>query len=67
VQRRVEQTVTSYMRDIRGQGVHHAAVLVIENASGEVLAYVGSPDFDDKATAGEVDGIRAHRSPGSTL
>jgi penicillin-binding protein 1C len=67
VQRRVEQTVTGYLRDLRGQGIRHAAVLVIENASGEVLAYVGSPDFDDKANAGEVDGIRARRSPGSTL
>ena len=67
VQRRVEPTVTSYLREIRAQGIHHAAALVIENASGEVLAYVGSPDFDDKAYAGEVDGIRARRSPGSTL
>src|SRR5262249_57032937 len=60
-------TVTSYLREIRAQGIRHAAVLVIENASGEVLAYVGSPDFDDKAYAGEVDGVRARRSPGSTL
>src|SRR5262249_17408834 len=33
VQRRVEQTTTSYLREIRAQGIRHAAVLVIENAS----------------------------------
>jgi len=67
VQLRVEQTVAGYLREVRHQGIHHAAVLVIDNPSGEALVYVGAPDFDDKAHAGEVDGIRARRSPGSTL
>jgi len=42
------------------------AVLILENMTGEVLAYVGSPDYFDP-THGMVDGVRAARSPGSAL
>src|SRR6202044_3373897 len=43
------------------------AILAIDNASGEVLARVGSPDYFDDRRAGQVDMTRAVRSPGSTL
>ena len=39
----------------------------MDNASGEVLARVGSPDYFDDRRAGQVDMSRAVRSPGSTL
>lgn len=44
-----------------------AAVLVIENRSGEVLAYVGSSDYLDGSRLGAIDMVGAIRSPGSTL
>jgi len=43
------------------------AILAIDNASGDVLARVGSPDYFDDRRAGQVDMTRAVRSPGSTL
>ena len=43
------------------------AILVVDNASGEVLAHVGSPDYFDERRAGEIDMTQALRSPGSTL
>ena len=43
------------------------AILAVDNASGEVLARVGSPDYFDERRAGQVDMTRAVRSPGSTL
>jgi penicillin-binding protein 1C len=43
------------------------AILMVDNATGEVLARVGSADFHDPARAGQVDMTRAVRSPGSTL
>ena len=42
-------------------------ILAVDNASGEVLARVGSPDYFDDRRAGQVDMTRALRSPGSTL
>ncbi|MCP6151385.1 hypothetical protein NL425_26915, partial [Klebsiella pneumoniae] len=49
-----------------GRGVS-AALLVVDNASAEVRAYVGGADFSDASRAGAVDLARAVRSPGSTL
>ena len=43
------------------------AILVVDNASGDVLTRVGSPDYFDDRRAGQVDMTRAVRSPGSTL
>ena len=43
------------------------AIMVVDNANGEVLAHVGSPAYFDQRRAGEVDMTRALRSPGSTL
>ncbi|WP_082897168.1 penicillin-binding protein 1C [Thalassotalea crassostreae] len=44
-----------------------AAVLVMDNQTGEVIAYKGSADFLDNNRFGHVDMSRAIRSPGSTL
>ncbi len=43
------------------------AVLAIDNATGEVLARVGSPDYFDERRSGQIDMTQALRSPGSTL
>ncbi|WP_041809791.1 penicillin-binding protein 1C [Rhodopseudomonas palustris] len=42
-------------------------LVAVDNASGEVLAHVGSADYFDDRRAGQVDMTRAVRSPGSTL
>ena len=47
------------------QHVGDAAVLVVDNASGEVLAYVGNSG--ESSTARYVDGVKAARQAGSTL
>ena len=43
------------------------AVLVVENGTRAVRAYVGSGDFWDAGRYGQNDMVRAIRSPGSTL
>jgi penicillin-binding protein 1C len=49
-----------------GQNIS-VAIIVVDNASGDVLARVGSADYFDGSRAGQVDMTRAVRSPGSTL
>ena len=44
-----------------------AAVLVVDNQTAAVKAYLGSADFADNSRFGHIDMIRASRSPGSTL
>ena len=43
------------------------AMLVVDNATGDVLARIGSPDYFDQRRAGQIDMTQALRSPGSTL
>jgi penicillin-binding protein 1C len=43
------------------------ALLVVAHRDRRVLAYVGASDFHDSRRAGQVDLVRAIRSPGSTL
>ena len=43
------------------------AIVVVENATGEVLARVGSADYFDERRAGQIDMTQAPRSPGSAL
>ncbi len=43
------------------------AVLVVDNRTREILAWIGSSDFFDDDRSGRIDMVRAIRSPGSTL
>ncbi|MGD0726044.1 MAG: transglycosylase domain-containing protein [Spirochaetia bacterium] len=47
--------------------VSNAAVVVIENATGAVLGWLGSGDFQDAARAGQVDGVLIRRQSASTI
>ncbi len=67
MQATAEQLVERYANRIRAFNIHNAAVLIVDNRSREVVAYVGSANFADSFDGGQVDGIRAVRSPGSAL
>lgn len=67
LQSRVESTVANYIRTLRSMQITNSAVLVVHNRTMEVFAYVGSAGFEEEIYSGQVDGIRAIRSPGSTL
>jgi penicillin-binding protein 1C len=51
--------------ELDGRNVEDGAVVVLDNASGEVRAWVGSSG--DLSGAAQVDGVLARRQPGSTL
>jgi len=48
-------------------GIRNLACLIADSKTGEVKAYVGSPDFYDNSNKGQVDGVMAYRSSGSIL
>ena len=62
-----EQLVRNYANRIRINNIHNAAVLIVDNRTREIVAYVGSADFSNTFDGGQVDGVRAVRSPGSAL
>ncbi|RCJ16071.1 penicillin-binding protein 1C [Nostoc sp. ATCC 43529] len=67
LQQFVEAQVQQVISSLAANNVHDAAALVIDNHTGEVLAYVGSPDYFNEAKLGRNDGVQALRQPGSTL
>lgn len=67
LQRQMQDTVTAAMARLRPWGIRNAALLVADWRSGEVLSYIGSANFFDRTIDGQVDGLQAPRSPGSTL
>ncbi len=67
VQQKAENLLANYVRRVRSQGVSNGAVLIIDNSNNSVVGYCGSADFYNEQTMGQVNGITAVRSPGSTL
>ncbi len=68
LQTSVEEIVQRYGRDLDKQGIRNAAVVVIDNSSFEVLAYVGNTPGSSTDDAGHaVDIVRRPRSTGSVL
>lgn len=65
LQRALEARVGDYLARLPART--SAALLVVDNASLEARAYVGSAGITDEARLGHVDMVRAWRSPGSTL
>ncbi|MGB1013544.1 MAG: transglycosylase domain-containing protein, partial [Nannocystaceae bacterium] len=63
----VEGLTRTHLAELVAAGAQDAAVIVLDNATGEVLTYVGSADFHDPVISGQVDMVQARRQPGSTL
>ncbi len=67
LQRFVQAQAQAVVSALASHNVTQASVLVVDNRTGGVLAYLGSLDYFDDAYLGRNDGVRALRQPGSTL
>lgn len=67
LQERVENIAATRISELDLYNVTNASVVVLENATGDILAYMGSRDFFNDAISGQVNGVLALRQPGSTL
>lgn len=65
LQRSLERRVASHVERMRGSGMGQAGVVVIDTRSGEVLAMVGSPGFEEED--GQLNITVRRRHPGSAL
>lgn len=66
LQEACEAIVRQRLATLRERHARDAALVVLENTTGEAWAWVGSPDWSRPAD-GQVDGVLARRSPGSAL
>jgi len=66
IQRDAEAIVREELARLAGTNARHAAVVVLDNATGDILALVNSGNWDDPL-GGQLNGALLPRSPGSTL
>jgi penicillin-binding protein 1C len=67
VQRLAERVMDGAKEDAARRGIHNGSLVVVDHASFEVVAAVGSFDFWDAAHGGQISGFARPRSPGSAL
>jgi penicillin-binding protein 1C len=66
LQKEVAAVLKNQLLELRHLRVSHGAVVVLENVSGEVLAYLGTHDMQDTDGA-QFDALKIKRQPGSAL
>jgi penicillin-binding protein 1C len=73
LQRTILGIISAQRASLLGHGAHSVAVAVLDNATGEWLAWEGSGDYFGDPSAGSgrfggaIDGVITPRQPGSTL
>ena len=63
----IERQTRQYLQEVSNKGIKNAAALLIDPNTMEVKAWLGSADYFNVAIEGQVNGVVAKRSPGSTL
>jgi penicillin-binding protein 1C len=63
----VEEQLQAVVATLGPHDVRNAAALVVDNRSGDILAYAGSSDYFSVSALGRNDGVQALRQPGSAL
>ncbi|MCB0037684.1 MAG: transglycosylase domain-containing protein, partial [Anaerolineales bacterium] len=66
-QQLAEDTLTDFRGNINSLGANNAALVSIDPQTGEILALVGSVDFNDENISGQVNMALQPRQPGSTI
>ena len=67
LQRQVTGIIRAARPSLQQHGARNVAAVVLDNATGEWLAWEGSGDYDDLEHGGRIDGVVTPRQPGSAL
>jgi 1A family penicillin-binding protein len=67
LQHLAEDSARQHIADIRARNATNAALVAIQPSSGQILAMLGSVNFNDTSINGQVNVALSPRQPGSTL
>ena len=67
IQEIAEDALKRQIEENSGINVHNGAVIVMDPKNGDILAMVGSPDFNDTEHAGQINMAVSPRQPGSSI
>ena len=63
----LEKQLQQYVQENTLRNVQNASALLVDTRDMAVKAHIGSANYQDDRISGQVNGVRAKRSPGSTL
>jgi penicillin-binding protein 1C len=63
----LENILQTYVHENNNRNIRNATALLVDTRDMSVKALIGSANYFDASIAGQVNGVRAKRSPGSTL
>jgi len=67
LQRLIEKRIAQYLTHAGDRGIRNVSALLVDWRDMSVKAWIGSADYWNEAIDGQVNGVLAKRSPGSTL
>jgi penicillin-binding protein 1C len=67
LQQLLERLITGFIAERKSTGIENATAILVDTRDQSVKALIGSADYLSTALHGQVNGILARRSPGSTL
>ncbi len=67
LQRLLERQIARYIAQVGDRGIENVAALLVDTRDSAVKGWVGSADYRNTHIDGQVNGVLARRSPGSTL
>ena len=67
IQAIAEEEVAKQVKALAGQGAGNAALVAVQPKTGELLALVGSADFNNEKISGQIDMAISPRQPGSAI
>ena len=63
----LEDRINYHIASSGNSRITNGAGIIVNNLSGEILAYIGSANFNNKENSGQIDGVQILNQPGSTL
>ncbi|WP_319560218.1 transglycosylase domain-containing protein [Marispirochaeta sp.] len=67
VQELLHAEIAARVESAADNRISNGSGVVLSVETGEILAYVGSADFFNAETQGQIDGVQIQRQPGSTI
>ena len=62
-----EKLLNMALQKVSGHRLSNGAVFAMDNRTGEILIWIGSGNFYDSSTNGQIDGVTVFNQPGSSL
>jgi penicillin-binding protein 1C len=63
----LQDRIAYYLEKYKEHRLRHGSGILVDNHTGEIIAYVGSKNYYSDEEASQLDGVRITRQPGSCL